>query len=73
MEERMEKIAARALANMNNDRYKLSLAIAKRAEDLANGATPLVDLDKSRIKLADIALIEVAENKLSLDDGIERT
>ncbi|TQR60316.1 DNA-directed RNA polymerase subunit omega [Campylobacter troglodytis] len=73
MEERMEKIAARALANMNNDRYKLSLAIAKRAEELANGATPLVDLDKSRIKLADIALIEVAENKLSLDDGIERT
>lgn len=68
---RMEEIAAKALERMNNDRYKLSLSVAKRAEDLANGAMPLVDLDKSKVKLADIALVEIAENKLVLEGSIE--
>lgn len=68
---RMEEIAAKALERMNNDRYKLSLSVAKRAEDLANGAMPLVDLDKSKVKLADIALAEIAENKLILEGNVE--
>lgn len=69
----MEEIAAKALQVMKNDRYKLSLAVAKRAEDLANGAAPLVELDKNKVKLADIALIEIAENKITLENGIEST
>ena len=73
MEQRMEEIAAKALQVMKNDRYKLSLAVAKRAEDLANGAVPLVELDKNKVKLADIALIEIAENKITLENGIENT
>lgn len=68
---RMEEIAAKALESFGNDRYKLSLAVAKRAEDLANGAVPLVDLDKSKVKLSDIALMEIAENKIVLESGVE--
>lgn len=68
---RMEEIAAKALQRMNNDRYKLSLSVAKRAEDLANGAMPLVDMDKNKYKFADIALVEIAENKLILEGSVE--
>lgn len=68
---RMEEIAAKALEKMNNDRYKLSLTVAKRAEDLANGALPLVDLDKNKVKFADIALVEIAEDKLTLEGNVE--
>lgn len=73
MQQRMEEIAAKALEKMNNDRYKLSLMVAKRAEDLANGAMPLVELDKSKVKLADIALVEIAEDKITLENGVEST
>ena len=68
---RMEEIAAKALQRMNNDRYKLSLSVAKRAEDLANGAMPLVDMDKNNYKFADIALVEIAEDKLVLEGSVE--
>lgn len=61
--QRIEEIAAKALQKMGNDRYKLSLVVAKRAEELANGAIPLVDLDKNKVKFADIALYEIAEEK----------
>lgn len=67
---RLEEIAALALKNLGNDRYKLSLVVAKRAEELANGALPLVEVDKKTLKFADIALLEIAENKISLEDKI---
>ena len=71
MEHRIEEIAAKALEKMGNDRYRLSLVVAKRAEQLANGAMPLVNFDKSKMKLADIALYEIAENKVSLEGLVE--
>lgn len=64
---RMEEIAAKALEMFGNDRYKLTLAVAKRTEALANGATPLIEADKNKVKLSDIALMEIAENKLVID------
>ena len=70
--ERLEEVAAKALEKMDNDRYKLSLVVAKRAGELANGADPLVSgLDKNKIKLADIALLEIAQDKISLESAIE--
>ncbi|EKJ3011059.1 DNA-directed RNA polymerase subunit omega [Campylobacter jejuni] len=69
MDKRIEEVAAKALEKMGNDRYRLSLVVAKRAEQLANGATPLVDFDKN--KLADIALYEIAENKITLEGLVE--
>jgi DNA-directed RNA polymerase subunit omega len=64
---RTEQITAKALGQVNDDRYKLSLLVAKRAEQLANGAEPLVKVDKSNSKFTDIALLEVAEGKVSIE------
>ncbi|MFX1752717.1 DNA-directed RNA polymerase subunit omega [Campylobacter jejuni] len=71
MDKRIEEVAAKALEKMGNDRYRLSLVVAKRAEQLANGATPLVDFDKNKNKLTDIALYEIAENKITLEGLVE--
>ena len=71
MENRIEEIAAKALERMGDDRYRLSLVVAKRAEQLADGAAPLVDIDKSKLKFADIALYEIEENKITLEGLVE--
>ncbi len=63
---RVEQITARALKNVNFDRYLLASAVGKRAEELANGAQPLVDYDPRRSKYADIALQEIAEGKITV-------
>lgn len=68
---RLEEIAAKALSNLNGDRYKLALMVARRAEALANGAVPLVQTDKEVSKFADIALLEIAEGKILLESGFE--
>ncbi len=65
---RLEKITADALKNMDNDRYLLSIAVSKRVEQLSEGATPTIDIDKNRYKFADIALMEIAQNKLELSE-----
>jgi len=64
---RTEKITAQALQYVNDDRYKLALLVAKRAEQLSNGAEPLIKVDKSTNKFTDIALLEIAEGKVSIE------
>lgn len=64
---RTEQITAKALKRVGDDRYKLSLVVARRAEALANGAEVLVNTDTSKMKFADIALLEVAEGKVGLE------
>ncbi|EHE0558857.1 DNA-directed RNA polymerase subunit omega [Campylobacter upsaliensis] len=73
MMQRIEEVTAKALEKMGNDRYRLALVVAQRAEQLANGAVPLVSLDKNKIKFADIALFEIAEDKITLEGFIEST
>ncbi|MGB2552397.1 DNA-directed RNA polymerase subunit omega [Campylobacter sp. MOP51] len=68
---RLEEVAARALKTVGNDRYKLSLVVAKRAEALAAGAKSLLDKDVSKMKFADIALCEIAEGKIGLEGIVE--
>lgn len=68
---RTEQITAKALKYVDDDRYKLALLVAKRAEQLANGAEPLVKTDKTNSKFTDIALLEVAEGKVSIEAFIE--
>ena len=54
---RTEQIVAKALKVTGGDRYKLSLMISKRTEELAAGATPLIEgIDIRRMKFADIAI-----------------
>ena len=64
---RSEQIITKALEKVGDDRYKLSLIVAKRAEQLGNGAEPLID-DTAKLKNVDIALRELAEGKISIDD-----
>ena len=49
------------------------MVVAKRAEQLADGAAPLVDVDKNKFKFADIALYEIAENKITLEGLVENS
>ncbi|DAB33117.1 MAG TPA: DNA-directed RNA polymerase subunit omega [Sulfurospirillum sp. UBA11407] len=64
---RTEQIAAEALKAVNDDRYKLSLLVAKRAEQLSNGAEPVIKADKAKEKFTDIALKEIASGKITMD------
>lgn len=64
---RIEEITAKALLQVGHDRYKLVLLASKRADQLANGAEPLVKADKNKQKYTDIALLEIAEGKVKLD------
>ena len=69
---RTEQIVAKALQATGGDRYKLSLMITKRVEQLSAGEpTLLKDIDTRKMKFADIAIMELAEGKISLDGIIE--
>ena len=65
---RTEQIVAKALQATGGDRYKLSLMITKRVEQLSAGEpTLLKDVDTRKMKFADIAIMDLAEGKISLD------
>ena len=64
---RLEKIAAKALENVGYDRYLLANAVAKRANELALGKEPLIDVDVKKYKYTDIAIMEIAEGKLKIE------
>ena len=68
---RLEKVIATALKNAQDDHYVLSLMVAKRANELSEGAEPLIKADKNVQKLTDIALQEIAEGLITLDRIIE--
>ncbi len=67
---RTEELTAKALENVNYDKYLLANAVGKRAEAIANGANTVLTVDTSTMKYADIALQEIAEGKIivSLDE-----
>ncbi len=57
-----EELTAKILtANQNMDRYQLALAVAKRCDELENGAQSKLNVNASAIKSADLALMEIAE------------
>ncbi|MBN2782083.1 MAG: DNA-directed RNA polymerase subunit omega [Campylobacterales bacterium] len=47
--------------NPSMDRYKLALAVAKRSDELLDGAPSKLNIDPHTIKPADLALMEIAE------------
>jgi len=65
--QRIEEIVAKALKMLDDDKYLLSIIVAKRAEQLANGALPLVKSSTNKEKFTDIALREIAEGKVGLE------
>lgn len=59
---KVEELTAKVLdENTNLDRYQLAIAVAKRADELLNGATSKLNIDPKSIKAADLALMEIAE------------
>jgi len=68
---RLEKVISDALKNANDDNYVLSLMVSKRANELAEGAEPLIKADKNKTKLTDIALMEIAQGAIILDNITE--
>lgn len=66
---RLEQITAEALTQVNNNRYLLASAVAKRVDQLLNGAQPLVEREVGKIEPTNIALEEIAKGliKVSLD------
>jgi len=65
---RLEQIVSKALKQVNNDNYILSLMVSQRANELSNGSEPLIDIKKnSNLKYTDIALMEIAKGVIKLD------
>lgn len=59
---KVEELTAKILSeNSNMDNYQLALAVAKRCDELENGATSKLNIDPNSIKAADLALMEIAE------------
>lgn len=63
---RLEKLTAKALETANIDRYQLALAVAKRSEQLQNGASTKLNVDLKKMKAADVALMEIAEGHITI-------
>lgn len=63
---RLEQLTAKALETANIDRYQLALAVAKRSEQLQNGATTKLNVDLKKAKAADVALMEIAEGHITI-------
>lgn len=69
---RLEQLTAKALETANIDRYQLAIAVAKRSEELLNGATTKLNVDVKKAKTADIALMEIAEGFISIKGFVAR-
>ncbi|MFZ2889985.1 DNA-directed RNA polymerase subunit omega [Sulfuricurvum sp.] len=69
---RLEQLTAKALETANIDRYQLAIAVAKRSEELLNGATTKLNIDVKKAKMADIALMEIAEGHISIKGFVPR-
>lgn len=59
---RIEELAAEALKRMGNDRYRLTVAVSTRADQLSKGAKTLLEnTDTKNMKYSDIAIKEIAQ------------
>jgi DNA-directed RNA polymerase subunit omega len=57
---RLENVISDALVKTDNDRYKLTVAVSRRAVQLSEGDKPLLKPKKNE-KFTDIALREIAD------------
>ena len=64
---RLEQLTSKALEKVDSDRYLLAVAVAKRVNQLLNGATPKIDKTLTTAKPADIALEEIAKGLLEIN------
>jgi DNA-directed RNA polymerase subunit omega len=65
---RLEETLSQALERVNNDRYRLSVAVGQRADELSKGAKPLIDISLTKnMKFTDIAIEEIATGALIIE------
>lgn len=69
---RLEQLTAKALETANIDRYQLALAVARRSEELQNGAATKLNVDMKKMKAADVALREIAEGLVVVKGFVEK-
>ena len=68
---KVEVLTAKILDdNPGMDRYQLAIAIAKRTDELLNGAVSKLSVAKN-IKAADLALMEMAEGLVKVKGFID--
>jgi DNA-directed RNA polymerase subunit omega len=59
---KIEELTAKILKNNPElDNYKLAIAVAKRGDELANGAPTKLNIDPKVVKPSNLALMEIAE------------
>lgn len=63
---RLEELTAKALETTGVDRYQLAIAVARRSDDLQNGATSKLNVDPKAYKTADLALMEFANGVVKI-------
>ncbi|MBA1438258.1 MAG: DNA-directed RNA polymerase subunit omega [Epsilonproteobacteria bacterium] len=69
---KIEELTAKVLnENPSMDRYKLAMAVAKRSDELENGATSKLSISNSNIKSTDLALMEIAEGLIKVEGFIK--
>ena len=69
---RTEELTAKILNdNPNMDNYQLAIALAKRSDELLNGATSKLNVDPKKIKAADLALMEIAEGLVKVKGFVD--
>jgi len=68
---KVEEFTAKILQNNPTlDRYQLAIAVAKRTDELLDGATSKLNVPKST-KAADLALMEIAEGLISIKGFVD--
>ena len=64
---RTEELTAKILQdNPKLDNYQLAMAVSKRSDQLLNGGVSKLNIDPKSIKVADLALMEIAEGLLDI-------
>jgi len=69
---KIEELTAKILDdNPNMDNYQLALAVAKRTDELLNGANSKLNIDPKSIKAADLALMEIAQGLVRIKGFVD--
>ena len=64
----MRQTSIERLTERLDSKYGLVVATAKRARELTNGGKPTIDLSPDMVKPVSIAMEEIAEGKLEIDE-----
>lgn len=65
--DRLEQSITKALARVGNNKYTLSIIVSKRANELMQGDDPKIDIEYEHYKESDIAILEIAQDKLDIN------